>query len=133
MKKLLNSVRNLQLGKIMAVFILGIVVLATTACTNRGSQLSSRSIESPTQFNGQVKVAKGLIYSDSSDEIKSLKSKNDFVSPEQQKRLLDPTQVPAEKQPIFDRSDPDAKLLEKTAQMFEDAKATPDFTNNPRR
>jgi hypothetical protein len=132
MKKLINSVRNLQLGKIMAAFLLGIVVLTTTACAS-GTQLSSRSVESPDQFNGQVKIAKGLIYSDSDDEIKSLKSKNDFVSPEQQKRLLDPTQIPAEKQPILNRSDPNAKLLEKTAQMFEDAKATPDFTNNPRK
>ncbi|MEM7759125.1 MAG: hypothetical protein AAF298_13505 [Cyanobacteria bacterium P01_A01_bin.40] len=62
----------------------------------------------------------GLLYSNSS-EVDSLNSVNDFISPEQQKKLLDPAQIPAEKQPILDRSNPNAKLLEKTKKMFEDA------------
>jgi hypothetical protein len=55
------------------------------------------------------------------DEPKSLRSKDDFVSPRRQKELNNPGQIPEKKQPIVDRFDPDAKLLEKTGQSFKDA------------
>lgn len=70
--------------------------------------------------------AEGLLYSNST-KVKSLNSVDDFVSPQTQKKLLDATQIPAVKQPILDRSDPNAKLLEKTKQMFDDAA---DFSAN---
>ena len=78
------------------------------------------SNKSETTYPSDDQNLKGLLYSDS-DKAASLKSVDDFVSPQTQRRLLDATQIPAEKQPILDRSDPDAKLLEKTKQMFEDA------------
>jgi hypothetical protein len=56
-----------------------------------------------------------------SGDVKSAKSKNEFVSPELQKELTDPSQIPAKKQPIVNRSDPDARILEKTGQTFKDA------------
>lgn len=53
--------------------------------------------------------------------MESLDSINDFISSARQKELLDPTQIPAKKQPIIDRFDPNNKFLEKIGQMFEDA------------
>lgn len=55
------------------------------------------------------------------DEPKSLKSKDDFVSPKRQKELTNPGQIPEKKQPVINRFDSDAKLLEKTGQTFKDA------------
>ena len=61
----------------------------------------------------------GLLYSD--DEAESLKSVDEFVNPQKQQELFDPTKIPAEKQPAIDRSNPDNKILEKVGQMFDDA------------
>ncbi len=61
----------------------------------------------------------GLLYSD--DRAESLTSVDEFVNPQKQNDLLDPTEIPAEKQPAIDRSNPDNKLLEKVGQMFDDA------------
>ena len=61
----------------------------------------------------------GLLYSDNKAE--SLKSVDEFVNPQKQAELLDPTEIPAEKQPAIDRSNPDNQLLEKVGQMFDDA------------
>lgn len=76
--------------------------------------------KSKTTYPTDDKQVEGLLYSDS-DRAESLNSVDDFVSPERQKELLDPTQIPAKKQPNIDRSDPNARLLEKTGQMFKDA------------
>ena len=76
--------------------------------------------KSNTTYPTNDKNVSGLLYSDS-EQVESLDNVDDFVSPQRQKELLDATQIPAKKQPILDRSDPDAKLLEKTKQMFEDA------------
>jgi hypothetical protein len=62
----------------------------------------------------------GLLYPGSS-KAESARSKDDFVSPQQQRELLNPGQIPETRQPVFSRSDPDAKLLEKAGQTFEDA------------
>lgn len=75
----------------------------------------------PTDDNG----LEGLLYSD--DKAESLKSVDEFVNPRKQQELLDPTKIPAEKQPAIDRSNPDNKLLEKVGQMFDDAA---DFSAN---
>ncbi len=76
--------------------------------------------KSETSYPTNDSQVEGLLYSDS-DEAKSLNSVNDFVSPQTQRALKDPSQIPAVKQPAIDRSDPDNKLLEKTKQMFDDA------------
>lgn len=62
----------------------------------------------------------GLLYSNK-EEVKSLNNVNDFVSPQTREKLLDPTQIPAVRQPTIDRADPNNKLLEKTQQIFDDA------------
>ncbi len=76
--------------------------------------------QSETTYPNDDRQIEGLLYSNS-HEVKSLNSVNDFVSPERQKELLDPTQIPAKKQPNIDRSNPNNKILEKTGQMFKDA------------
>ena len=68
----------------------------------------------------------GMLYSDS-DRVGSSNNVDDVISPQMQKKVLDPTKIPAERQPAIDRSNPDNKLLEKTKQMFDDAA---DFSAN---
>ena len=75
---------------------------------------------SKTSYPTDDSDPEGLLYSDSK-KAASLDSSDDFVSPQRQAEILDPTQVPAKKQPAIDRSNPDNQLLEKTGQMFDDA------------
>ena len=84
------------------------------------STLVAAANRSKTTYPNNDNDMEGLIYSDS-DKAESLNSVDDFVSPETQKALKDPAQIPAVKQPIIDRSNPDNRLLEKTKQMFDDA------------
>lgn len=70
--------------------------------------------------NHQSNGSDGLLYP-GSREAKSARSVDDFVSPERKAQLQDPGQIPAQRQPVFDRSDPNAKLLEKVGQTFKDA------------
>lgn len=63
-----------------------------------------------------------------SSRVESASSKNDFASPGQQKKLMNPGQIPEQRQPIVDRSNPDANLLEKAGQTFKDASG---FLNQP--
>lgn len=84
------------------------------------STLLAAANQSKTSYPTDDNQVESLLYSDS-DEVRSLNNVDDFVSPETQKALKDPAQIPAVKQPIIDRSDPNNQLLEKTAQMFKDA------------
>jgi hypothetical protein len=70
----------------------------------------------------------GVLLYPAKGEVKSADSRDDFVSPQRQKELLDPGQIPAVKQPVIDRSDPDANILEKVGQTFKDAS---DFITEP--
>jgi hypothetical protein len=96
-------------------FLLGIFLLTATACSQKSS---SKLSHQPDFSNGIQKV--GLLYS-KSKQVKSAKSVNDFISPKTQQEILDPTKIPALKQPIINRSNPRNKLWEKTKQMFRDA------------
>lgn len=80
---------------------------------------------SETSYPTDDSKVEGLLYSD--DEATALDNVNDYVSPGEQKQLLDPTRIPAKKQPLIDRSDPDNQLLEKTGEMFDEAA---DFSPN---
>ncbi|MEM7590704.1 MAG: hypothetical protein AAF383_04155 [Cyanobacteria bacterium P01_A01_bin.83] len=104
------KIKQLTMALFLAVFVL------FTSSTNA----IAASNKSETVYPTNDSQIEGLLYSNS-NQAESLKNVDDFVSPEQQKRLLDPAQIPAEKQPIIDRSNPDNKLLEKTVQMFKDA------------
>lgn len=74
---------------------------------------------SETSYPTEDSNVEGKLYGDKSAD--SLNSVDEFVSPGTQKQLLDPTQIPAKKQPIIDRSSPENKLLEKAGQMFDDS------------
>jgi hypothetical protein len=170
MKISTTFLNKIQLQKILTAFVLGTILLITTAC-NSGDEFGARPNNPPVQMGGQNNPHKaggddytqyktptapivketgnhaslmqsfdkaneqhllyaeafsdfdkndGLIYPGSS-AAKSANSKDDFVSPNLQKQLNDPGQIPAQKQPIVKRTDPDSKLLEKTGQAFKDA------------
>ena len=117
-KTLINKIRRLELTKIVISFLLFTTLFLTTAFGNNTAIAAGNKSETTYPTNDEN--LEGLLYLDS-DKVESLSSVDDFVSPQRQKELLDPTQIPAKKQPILDRSNPDAKLLEKTKQMFDDA------------
>lgn len=119
------------LGRIVSNIFLVAVLLTTTV-----SNISDRLVQTYNEHIGSATLIaaanrsetsyptddsniEGKLYGDKSAE--SLNSVDDLVSPTTQKQLLDPGQIPAKKQPIIDRSDPDNKLLEKVGQMFDDS------------
>lgn len=114
----ISSLKKLNINQILTSVALTAILFLTTLFSN--DYASAAGNQSKTTYPTDDSNVTGLLYSDD-DRVESLNNVNDFVSPEEQKQLLDPTQIPAKKQPILDRSDPNAKLLEKTKQMFEDA------------
>lgn len=74
---------------------------------------------SETSYPTDDSKVEGPLYGD--EPAESLNSVDDFVAPQTQSKLLDPTQIPAQKQPIIDRSNPNNQLLEKVGQMFDDS------------
>ena len=108
-----SNIRHLKLDRIIISFLLGIILLITTACSSKS--VSTRQVDLSTG-----KQEAGLLYT-KSKTAKSLDSIDDFVSPKQQQELLNPRQIPTPQQPAINRANPENKLLEKTKQMFEDA------------
>ena len=119
------------LGKIVSNFLVAILLMTTVSHSDRletqvygeqynlGSTIIAAANRSETSYPTDDSKIDGKLYGDKS--AKSIDSVDDFVNPATQKQLLDPTQIPAKKQPIIDRSDPDNKLLEKAGQMFDDS------------
>lgn len=137
--QLTKNHQKIHIAKIVSVFLVAITFLFTTACisnnamatspqvqTNQISLLSTGTLLATNNNETTYSNNEGLLYS-KTDKLKSLDNVNDFVSPQTQKKLFDATQIPAEKQPIVDRSNRNSKILEKTAQMFKDAG---DFLDN---
>lgn len=85
------------------------------------TNLFAAANQSKTSYPTDDSQLEGVLYPADSNKPKSLDNVDDVVSPQRQKELLDPTQIPAKKQPGLDRSDPDNKLLEKVGQMFDDS------------
>jgi hypothetical protein len=170
MRKLMATFKQVQFGKLVTAFLMGVVLLITTACSS-GNELGARPNNPPVQMGGQnnphkmggdtysqykmstdakakksgdraslIQPSSQLIAASYTNEnsskiqypgstgVESASSKNDFATPSQQKKLMNPSQIPAQRQPIVDRSNPDAKLLEKTGQAFKDASS---FLNEP--
>ena len=120
----INSIKRVRLARIIASSLLTLVLfLATFSSSDTAIAASNKS---STTYPTDDSDVTGLLYSDS-DDVESLDAIDDFVSPERQKQLLDPGQIPAKKQPTPDRSDSDAKLLEKVGKMFDEAA---DFSGN---
>lgn len=105
---------KLKINRIITSLLLGIILLITTACNNKNI---SKSPEADL-FTGKQEL--GLLYS-KSKKVKSLDSVNDFISPKQQRELLDPGKIPTPQQPVINRLSPENQLLQKTKQMFRDA------------
>ena len=113
----INKIKNINLSQLIISCLLASAIVFSGVFDNSALAASNKS---DTTYPTNDKAVEGLQYSNR-DRVDSLDSVNDFVSPSQQSKLLDPAQIPAQKQPILDRSDPDAKLLEKTVQMFDEA------------
>lgn len=126
----MNTRKKLEIRKLATAFFLAAFVFLASSTS---ALAASRSGNVTSNVVDKVEEA---VYSDSSS-VKSSNSKdirssnaikpsnadssNQFFSKEQKDKLLDPTQIPAQKQPIIDRSDPDNKLLEKAAKAFDSA------------
>ena len=115
---MIATIKKINFAKIAVSLLLAFGLFLTTAFGN-GSAIAASNRSATTYPTDDSKVD-GVLYSDD-DRVESANSVDDFVSPQTQSKLLDPGQIPAQKQPILDRSDPDANLLEKTKQMFDDA------------
>ena len=133
LKKSTSMIKISFLGRIVSNIFLVAVLLMTTVSNfsdrletkvyseqNIGSAtLIAAANRSETTYPTDDNNIEGKLYGDKSAE--SLNSVDDLVSPTAQKQLLDPTQIPAKKQPIINRTNPDNKLLEKVGQMFDDS------------
>lgn len=115
---IVNAIKKISFSKIVASLLL-VTALFFATPFSRDSVIAA-SNKSATTYPTDDSNLDGLLYSDL-DQVESLENVNDFVSPQRQKELLDATQIPARKQPILDRSNPNAKLLEKTIKMFKEA------------
>lgn len=115
-----------SITKIFTTCVLAIVVTLTGVFGNYSakavevSPLFALSNKNATSYPTDDSQIEGLLYSDS-DEVESLKNVDDIVSPRTQRELLDPTRIPAAKQPIINRGDPNNQILEKTQQSFKEA------------
>lgn len=132
----IGMINTSHFHRIVSSFVLATVLSLTTAF-NFSSRLDSNFVysvrdnsslsatliaaanQSKTTYPTDDKDVEGLLYGDES--AKSLDSVDDFVSPKTQDKLLDPAQIPAQKQPTINRFNPDNQLLEKTGQMFDDS------------
>ena len=126
-------IKNSFLGKIVSNIFLVAVLLITTVSNfsdrletsvyseqyNLNSVMIAAANRSETSYPTDDSNVGGKLYGDESAD--SIDNVDDFISPTTQKQLLDPAQIPAKKQPIIDRSNPDNKILEKVGEMFDDS------------
>ena len=99
----MDTLKQSKISKLAMAFFLVAFILFT----------SSTSVLAAVK---QTSTTKGQVESQLSIED----GVNNFISPEEREKLLDPAQIPAQRQPSIDRTDPDSKLLEKIVQMFKD-------------
>lgn len=116
--QVVSYLHKIKFNQIFTSFFIALILVL--AITFNQDIAHAASNQSKTTYPTDDNDMNGLLYSDSK-RAESLNNVDDFVSPEEQKQLLDPTQIPAKQQTAIDRSDPDANLLEKTKQMFDDA------------
>ena len=112
---MIKLISPIAFKRIVISMLLGILLICNNACSDRAISKAKSEVD---YSNGKQEV--GLLYS-KSKKVKSLDDIDDFVSPKEQQKLLDPKEIPSPKQPTINRADPKNQLLEKTKQMFEDA------------
>lgn len=113
-----SSLKRTNFKQIFTCIALTAILFLTTLFSS--DYASAAANQSNTTYPTDDNNVNGLLYSDS-DRVESLNNVDDVVSPEERSQLLDPTQIPAKQQTSINRADPNAKLLEKTKQMFDDA------------
>jgi hypothetical protein len=161
--KLTSFFRSLRIGKVLAVFLAGILLVVTTAC-NSGDVRGARPDNLPVQaggannpakgggdgytnyktstdpkantssrgdradlpsFSGQL-IAAGNVESNASDLIYPGSGATDTDNPNigpvgpAEEDVLKET-IPAQPQPIVNRTDPNTKILEKAGEAFKDS------------
>ncbi|NJN86540.1 MAG: hypothetical protein HC881_09790 [Leptolyngbyaceae cyanobacterium SL_7_1] len=95
--------------------------MSTDPSVTKGNQSSLMpSIDQLIASSQVAEGGSGLLYPGSGD-VESVNSKDDFANTETQRKLNSPAQIPAVKQPIVNRADPDSQILEKVGEHFEDA------------
>ena len=110
----MNTRKKLAIKRLATAFFLAAFVFLTSSTS---ALAASRTDNITANLVDKVEDA---VYSDS-DNAKSNSTNDNFTSKSQRDKLLDPAQIPAVKQPIIDRSNPDNKLLEKSVEAFENA------------
>jgi hypothetical protein len=158
MKRLAFFFKELQIRQILTVFLAGLVLLLSTACSS-GDLQGSRPDNTPVQIGGNnnphkmggggsesemtadpkimgrstvtkqdqsslssLQLADNSIKSNASDLSYRGSNNSETDRPDigakQQKSL---PSLPLKKQPVIDRSDPNAKILERVGEAFKDA------------
>jgi hypothetical protein len=84
-------------------------------------QFLDRAIAATKPSTTAPERTEGILYPGNSGQPDSLKNKDDFYSAKEQKELMSPNNFPEKKQPQINRADPNAKILEKTGNMFKDS------------
>jgi hypothetical protein len=145
--------QTLRLGRIVAVFAAGLILLLNVACSSENN-VGARPNNPPVQMGGQNNPHKagGDGYNDyqmstdptvSKRDRASISGSSQLVAAADQKierafsgrdnqsmgetsrkarnAMKELQQAPEEPQAVFDRSDPDAKLLEKVGNTFKEA------------
>jgi len=114
----MNTRKKLDLKKLATAFFLATFVFLT-------SSTSALAVSQTDNITANlVDKVEDAVFPDSNspDRANTESSTNDnFISASKREKLLDPAQIPAVKQPVVDRSNPDNKLLEKSVRAFENA------------
>lgn len=112
----MKTIRRIKLSRVFLSLLLAVVLIINTGCSNQ----TKKAKAAKNADLGYTKQEVGLLYS-KNQKAESLKSVDKLIGTKAEKAVLDATRIPAARQPIIDRSNPDNKLLEKTIQMFKDA------------
>lgn len=120
MKKLTSFLRKWRIGQILTVFLSSLLLLVTTAC-NAGTATGARPQNPPVQAGASVDSqsnASKMLYP-GSEPLATDKFDQELGG---NKAILNETGgAPKQRQPIIDRSNPDAQILERVGATFKDA------------
>ena len=108
MNWLIKAVRRLPLAAMLSVTLVGLLSLLALPAASLAADLPSGTL---------VARELNLIYPDSNGE----KTQYDIGDVSQEELKRQATQIPAQRQDVIDRSNPNANILEKVGEAFEEA------------
>ncbi|WP_346292409.1 hypothetical protein [Sphaerothrix gracilis] len=108
MNWLIKAVRRLPLAAMFSVTLVGLLSLLALPAASLAADLPSGTL---------VARELNLIYPDSNGE----KTQYDIGDVSQEELKRQATQIPAQRQDVIDRSNPNANILEKVGEAFEEA------------